>query len=280
MQSPAGAPSLLSLSVDVEDWYMGIEMPLSRWPGFPPRLERGLRPLLELLKAAGQRGTFFILGAVAERHPEAIAEIAAGGHEIGSHGWSHTKVYDLTRPQFEDEVRRTDELLLRLTGQKPVGFRAPYFSITEKSLWALDVLKDHGYRYDTSIYPGSNYRYGIPGSSHTVYRLENGLIEFPVSTFAVGKRRIGIGGAYLRILPLSVTRSAIDQRLERRELSTVYVHPWELDPGHPWVKFRARAMLTHYFALHSTRGKIRGILARYPTVPMLDLLEAHSWLEQ
>jgi polysaccharide deacetylase family protein (PEP-CTERM system associated) len=282
MQQPPGQASttkpLLSLSVDVEDWFMGIELPIERWDQQEPRLEHGLRRILDLLDATGMKATFFILGAVAERHPALIAEIAQKGHEVGSHGFSHSKVYDLTPAAFEDEITRTDAILQEVTGKKPVGFRAPYFSITAKSLWALEILKDHGYLYDSSIYPGSNWRYGIAGSQPTVYKLDNGLVEFPVSTFALGKRRVGIGGAYLRILPLAVTEWAIRKRLEQGELSTVYVHPWEFDPDHPKVKFRGLAMLTHYFYLTSTLPKVDHIVRNHDLIPMVDLLKAHEWL--
>jgi polysaccharide deacetylase family protein (PEP-CTERM system associated) len=275
--SPAAAP-LVSFSVDVEDWYMGLEFPPERWGGFAPRLERGLLPLLDLLDEAGAKATFFILGLAARSRPEPVAEIAKRGHEVASHGWSHRKLYEITAAEFSDEIERTDALLLDLCGRKPVGFRAPFFSITSQSLWALDVLKDHGYLYDASIYPGANYRYGIPGSPAVVHRLDNGLVEFPVSTFPALGRRLGLGGAYLRILPLRVTERALDERSARGELSTIYVHPWELDPSHPFVRFRLRAMATHYYSLGSTTRKVRSLLRSQKPRPMLDLLQAHGWL--
>jgi polysaccharide deacetylase family protein (PEP-CTERM system associated) len=207
-----------------------------------------------------------------------VREIAAAGHEIASHGWSHTKLYEMAPNTFAEELKRTDQLLHEIAERKPLGFRAPFFSITARSLWALDVLKDHGYLYDASIYPGANYRYGIPGSPTHVYRLPNGLVEFPVSTFNFAGRRLGLGGAYLRILPLHVTLWALRRRFRHRQLSTLYVHPWELDPGHPVVRFRTRAMLTHYFALASTRRKIAALLERHAVMPMVDLLRAHAWL--
>jgi len=258
---------------------MGIEIPPARWSEFEPRLGIGLHRILRLLARANGHGTFFVLGAVTEKHPDLVSEIAAAGHELGSHGWSHAKVYDLSPARFEDEVARTDALLEQISGQKPVGFRSAYFSITERSLWALDVLKEHGYLYDASIYPGPNYRYGIPGSSSTVHRLENGLVEFPVSTFSLLNRRIGLGGAYLRILPLQVTDRAIRRRLSDGEPSALYLHPWEFDPRHPVTRFPFKAMATHYYGLSSTRRKVERLLERYPVIPMRDVLRDLGWLD-
>lgn len=257
---------------------MGIEIPPERWGAFVPRLGIGTRRVLDALRGADARGTFFILGAAAERHPELVREIAADGHEIASHGWSHTKVYDLTPRSFTQEVVRTDDLLEELTGQRPKGFRAPYFSITRDSLWALDILREQGYLYDASIYPGSNYRYGIPGSSHLVHRLPNGLVEFPVSTFELAGRRVGVGGAYLRILPLSLTRRGLRKRDAQRLDTTVYLHPWELDPSHPVVRFPWKAMATHYARLRTTGRKFRALLDGSRPVTMREQLA--GWLDE
>src|SRR5262249_33972890 len=146
------------------------------------------------------RGTFFVLGSVAERHPELVRAIAAAGHEVGTHGWSHQLVYKLTREQFRDEIRRSIALLRELTGRTPIGPRAPFFSITRDSLWAFDVLREEGLRYDSSVYPVVNYRYGIPDAPRWPHRTHPDLVEFPLSTLRWLGRNVPIaGGAYFRI---------------------------------------------------------------------------------
>ncbi|MEQ1834319.1 MAG: polysaccharide deacetylase family protein, partial [Candidatus Eisenbacteria bacterium] len=155
---------LNALTVDFEDWYHGIELPPSRWEGLEDRIVRSGQCVLDLFRRAGVRATFFVLGSVAERHPELVRAIAADGHEIATHGWSHTLIYQQTPEVFRDELRRSIELLRDLTGAPVDGHRAPFFSITPRSLWALDILKEFGIRYDSSLFPVHNYRYGMPGS--------------------------------------------------------------------------------------------------------------------
>lgn len=267
-----------SLSVDVEDWYMGIEIPQDKWGVFSPRLERGLDLLLEILAETGGKATFFVLGQAARKHPELVSKIHRQGHEIGSHGFSHSKVYSLKQADFAEEIRVTDDILSEIVGYRPICFRAPYFSITDQSLWALEILKENGYQIDASIYPGSNYRYGMEGSPREVHRLPNGLVEYPVSTFEIMGRTLGLGGAYLRILPLSMTQRQLRARLRANTPTTVYVHPWELDPSHPLVRFRLKAMLTHYVNLGSTQGKIRQILQEFGSASISDTLRDEGWI--
>ena len=146
-------PVINALTIDFEDWYQGLEIPMAGWPGYEDRIERSGRRLLEILAEAGVRATFFVLGPVAEKHPELVREIAAAGHEVGTHGYSHTLVYRLSRDDFREELRRSIHLLEDLTGTPVLGHRAPFFSITKESLWALDVLAECGIRYDSSIFP-------------------------------------------------------------------------------------------------------------------------------
>jgi polysaccharide deacetylase family protein (PEP-CTERM system associated) len=259
----AATPITNVLSFDVEDWYQGIEQPAATWDRFTPRIERGIDVILELLAAREVRATFFVLGYIAVRHPDVVRRIAAAGHEIGSHGHQHDKVYDLDPERFRDDIRRSTRAIEDAVAQRVLGYRAPYFSITRSSEWALDVLADEGLRYDASIYPGANYRYGIPGYRQDIHQLPNGLIECPVSMMTLCGRRLGIGGAYLRILPVATTAGAIRDLNTRGLPAGVYLHPWEFDPGHPRVRFRWRAMLTHYANLRSTAPKLRRLLEEF-----------------
>lgn len=265
----------VALSFDVEDWYMGLELPAGEWEGKERRLTVGLSRILSLLNEMNVKATFFILGAVCEIYPEEVKMIADSGHEIASHGYSHTMVYKLTPESLREEVRKTDSLLSDITGVKPVGFRAPYFSITEKSLWALDVLIEEGYRYDASIYPGYNYRYGIPDTPIESYKYPGkDIVEFPVSTMEIFGKRIGVGGAYFRILPLFLTSRGILKRGNDKRDTVIYLHPWEFDPKHPKIKVAPLATLTHYFNLGRTYPRLKKLLKKF------DFTTCHALVEE
>ena len=269
---PAALPPAAVLSFDVEDWYQGIEMPAATWSRFEPRLERGLERILALLGEHEVHATFFVLGDIARRHAALIRRIATAGHEVGTHGDLHEKVYELDPARFRADLRQSVAAIESATGQRVRGHRAPFFSITRRSLWALDILHEEGLLYDASIYPGANYRYGIPGYPDDIRRLPSGLLECPVSTFAVFGRRLGIGGAYLRLLPPATLASAIRQRLRAARPVGLYLHPWEFDPDHPRVRFRPLAMLTHYANLRSTEPKLRQLMREFRFVPYAQAL--------
>jgi polysaccharide deacetylase family protein (PEP-CTERM system associated) len=251
------------LSFDVEDWYQGIEMPARTWDRFEPRLARGLERILGLCAESGVRATFFVLGDIARRHPALVRQIADLGHEVGTHGDDHEKIYNLDPERFRRDLARSLDAIQSATGRAVLGHRAPFFSITRRSLWALDTVREAGLAYDASIYPGPNYRYGIPGYPDEVRRLPNGLLECPVSTFTLFGRPVGIGGAYLRILPSGTLAGALRRRLEDSRPAGLYLHPWEFDPDHPRVRFRPLAMATHYANLRSTEPKLRRLLAEF-----------------
>lgn len=283
-----GIPNVFS--VDVEDWYQGLEFDMDDWRPFSPRIDTGLDVLLDLLEQAGARGTFFVLGWQAERTPSMVPRLVSRGHEIATHGYSHRFVYQMTPEDFRRELRRSIDVLEQQSGQKVIGHRAPYFSITGDSLWALDILAEQGIRYDSSIFPTLNYRYGIPGANRYPgwIRTPSGawLYEIPLSTVRVpaSSARSGInlplgGGGYFRLYPYAVTRG-LAQHLRQREHKGLifYVHPWEYDPEHPHVKMPRRIPeITHYFNLGSTASKTRRLLADFAFTTMksafADVLE-------
>jgi len=265
-----------ALTVDFEDWYQGLEIPPAEWDGFEDRILDSGRRLLELLAETGSRATFFVLGHVAERHPELVREIAAAGHEVGTHGLSHTLVYRQTPEGFRAELERSISTLEELTGQPVLGHRAPFFSITRESWWALDVLAELGLRYDSSIFPVRNYRYGIGDSPRWPYEIAAGgrtLIEFPISTWRVPGRNVPIaGGAYFRLYPYAFTRWALSGVNRAGHPAVFYLHPWELDPGHPRIPLPRRIGLTHYANLGATERRFRRLLADFAFAPMKDVL--------
>ena len=269
-----------ALSFDVEDWYMGIEIGMERWGEFEKRLGIGLNLILNLLDERSVKATFFILGKCAEYHPDLVRRIAERGHEPATHGLSHTKIYEMTPESFDAELAKSVGLISSITGREVVGHRAPYFSITDQSLWALDVLRRNGIRYDSSIYPGSNYRYGIEGTPEQPYALkDNGMPEFPMSVGRVFGKKHGIGGAYFRILPYAATRRAIKGINTAGHPAMFYLHPWEFDPAHPKVEFPRKAQFTHYFNLNATARRFRKLLGEFRFAPVSDVLRGLNMLQ-
>ncbi len=263
-------------TVDLEDWYQGLEIDMSDWTRFAPRIERGLSVLLGLLGEASVKATFFVLGYQAERTPALIREIAAAGHEIASHGFSHRFVYQQTRDEFRADIRRAKQVLEDTTGAPVYGYRAPFFSITAHSQWALDVLVEEGFRYDSSVFPVFNYRYGLPAAArapHWITTPSGGrLFEIPLSTVRVPSESLPVGvnlpmsgGGYFRLYPYLITRS-LARLLARRGAGLVfYVHPWEYDPEHPAIRLpRWLPQLSHYHNLRSMTERTRRLLAEFP----------------
>ncbi len=270
-----------ALTIDFEDWYQGLEIPYKDWAGFEDRIVPVGRRLLKLLGEAGVRATFFVLGYIAEQHPEMIREIAAAGHEIGTHGYSHALIYEQTPELFRTELTRAIGTLEDLTGAPVLGHRAPFFSITKDSLWALDILAELGIRYDSSIFPVVNYRYGIADAPRWPYEIKSArhtLTEFPISTWQVLGKNVPIaGGAYFRIYPYAFTKQGLRAVNRQRQPFVFYLHPWELDPEHPRIKLPRRiAGLTHYFNLRATERRLRRLLRDFKFAPMKEVLNVTS----
>ncbi len=270
-----------ALTIDFEDWYQGLEIPYKDWAGFEDRIVPVGRRLLQLLADAGVRATFFVLGYIAEQHPEMIREIAAAGHEIGTHGYSHALIYEQTPELFRTELTRAIGTLEDLTGARVLGHRAPFFSITKDSLWALDILAELGIRYDSSIFPVVNYRYGIADAPRWPYEIKSErhtLTEFPISTWQVLGKNVPIaGGAYFRIYPYAFTKQGLRAVNRAHRPFVFYLHPWELDPDHPRIKLPRRvAGLTHYFNLRATERRLRRLLRDFKFAPMKEVLNVAS----
>jgi polysaccharide deacetylase family protein (PEP-CTERM system associated) len=255
-----------AFTVDLEEWFHGIELAEDAWPS-DSRLRVGLDRLLLLLDRHDVRATFFVLGAVAERHPRVVAELAAAGHEIGCHGHSHRFVYRQSPAEFRDDLRRARDVVADAAGRPPTGYRAPYFSIRKDSLWAFEVLAEEGFVYDSSVFPVHNYRYGIPDAPrepHDVETPSGSLRELPLTPARLFNQNLPFsGGAYLRILPWWVQKLAwaTADRSQRRVIA--YVHPWELDPHHPVIDLPRRVALTHYARLGLTERRLARLLSAY-----------------
>jgi len=269
-----------AFTVDLEDWFQGLTStnPLVlAWPSFESRVVSTTVSLLDLLESCQTRATFFVLGCVAERYPSLIEQVCARGHEIGVHGYSHRSVNGLTRDEFARELDRSIEAVYRITGAAPLGHRAPYFSINASTLWALDVIRERGFRYDSSFFPTRNMLYGYleaPRAPHRVGR-DGALVEFPVSTVRFARHNIPVaGGFYLRAWPYRFVKWAI-QRLRREGLPAImYMHPWELDLGQPRPKVTIRERITHYYGRRTLQSKLERLFTDFSFGPLSDLLDA------
>lgn len=257
------------MSVDVED-YFHVEafsdvIDRTHWDRYERRVEGNTRRLMDLLDEANVNGTFFVLGWVAEHCPQLVREIAARGHELACHSYWHRRVYTLSRDEFAEDTRIAKDRIEQAAGVEVVGYRAPTYSVTERSLWALEELAAAGFRYDSSIFPIWHDEYGMPDAPRAPFRVSTAagdLLEFPITTFRLpGCPNLPVGGGgYLRILPFSYTRFGFRRAAAERLPLITYVHPWELDPGQPRLAGRLTSRLRHYTRLSSTGARLRGLL--------------------
>ncbi len=273
--------TLNALSVDLEEYFQVSNftksIARSSWESLPSRVRGATARLLDAADATGNRATFFVLGWVAERHPDLVREIAARGHEIACHGYGHELVYEIGPERFRADLRRARAAIEQATGNPVYGYRAPSYSITEASLWALRILVEEGFRYDSSIFPIRHHRYGIPGFARRPVRIELGggqsIHEFPLTTLAAGPWSLPLaGGAYLRFLPLPVFAWGLGRLVAAGEPTVLYVHPWEVDPDQPRQDVSWLVRVNHYHNLHRTEGRLRRLLERFRFAPMGEVL--------
>jgi polysaccharide deacetylase family protein (PEP-CTERM system associated) len=265
-------------TIDVEEYFQvaALESCVRRsdWDRIEGRLAGVVDLLLELLARHEARATVFVLGWVAERQAGLIRTIASAGHEIASHGWDHARVTSQTPAQFRGSIRRTREILEDITGTPVLGYRAPNFSIVPGREWALDILIEEGYRYDSSLFPVRRPGYGYPNGArdpHWLERPAGRLAEIPPTTLDwCGLRLPAAGGAYFRLLPYGLIRAAL-RRCERRGAAgTFYIHPWELDPGQPRLGVSWLTRLRHYGGLRRTERRLERLLQEFRFAPIRD----------
>lgn len=256
-----------ALTVDVEDYFqvsaLAPHFPRSEWERVPCRVERNVDAILALLDEHGAKGTFFTLGWVAERYPQLVRRMAAGGHEVASHGYGHERASAQSPADFLDDVRSAKRILEDIAGVEVTGYRAPSFSIGYSNPWAHDVLREAGYGYSSSVYPVRHDHYGMPDAPRFAYRLENGLMEVPVSTVRwMGRNWPAGGGGFFRLLPYSVSRWQIARvNREDRRPAIFYFHPWEVDPEQPRVRAATlKTRFRHYVNLGRTEARLHRLL--------------------
>lgn len=282
---------LNGLSVDVEDWFQvgAFERAIDRhsWDSLPGRVERNVEKILELFDLAGVQATFFTLGWVAQRHPGLMRRIVAGGHELASHGWDHARVFSLGPTAFASDVARARKALEDAAGVAVIGYRAPSFSIDQRTPWAYPVLAEQGYVYSSSVAPVAHDHYGWRSAPRFAFRPLGGsdLVELPVTTAELAGRRLAAGGGgFFRVLPYAFTRWAIRQvNLANRRPAVFYFHPWEIDPDQPRVSHAPlRSRLRHYTNLTGMAAKLERLLRefRWGRIDQLVQQQAGTVLER
>lgn len=263
-------------SIDVEEWFHGLVSDPARWSQFPSRLRIGLDVVLELLAAYRAKATFFVLAPLAQQYPGLIRELVDLGHEIGTHGLWHIPIYNQTPAQYKRELQRSIAILEDISGRPILGHRAPFFSVTEKNLWAFEVMVDSGLIYDSSIFPIFNTRYGIPGASRWPTVLSNGLLEFPLATWRIGRLNVPVaGGFYGRFFPNGLLKKGVRQLNQNGYPAVIYFHPWEFDPHHPVVGGDPLYRFTHYHRLERTARTLEQMLQEFRFTSVAGFLK-HS----
>ena len=281
-----------ALTFDIEEYFhaeaFAKALRPEEWPGLESRVVDTTERLLDILDYADARGTFFVLGWVAERYPALVKDIAARGHELACHGYGHQMIQRQSRQDFAKDVQRAKTAIEDATGTPVIGYRAPTFSITRDTLWSLEVLWEAGFLYDSSIFPILHDRYGISDAPRFPHRMAVGngkgapngtdaghsIAEFPLSTISVLGRRLPIaGGGYFRLAPYLVTRRAIRHlNIKEQQPAVVYLHPWELDLHQPKLRAGWLTQLRHSINIKSTEGKLRLLLRDFRFAPVRDVL--------
>jgi len=278
-----------ALTIDVEDYFhvaaLSQSIKTSQWDSLECRVERNTEKLLELFSSRNVKATFFTLGWVAERYPNIVKKIDKAGHEVASHGYSHQLIYNQKPEIFKEETLRSKNILEDIIQKEVIGYRAASYSITNNSKWALDILCELGFKYDSSIFPVKHDLYGIPGSPRWPYKLEtdskNTIVEFPISTFDIASYKLPIaGGGYFRLFPYWFTKLGLGSINRLNEPFVFYLHPWEIDPQQPKVKASLFSTFRHYNNLDKCYSRLENLLNDFSFTTVEDVLVQKQLLEK
>jgi polysaccharide deacetylase family protein (PEP-CTERM system associated) len=270
-----------ALTIDVEDYYMvsafSDVVKFEDWHKYESRIENNMHRILDLLDEYKVKATFFVLGWIAKHHPDIVRKIHAAGHEIACHGYNHRLIYHLTVEQFREDVHAAKCILEDVTGAPLLGYRAASYSIIKETLWALDILIEEGFIYDSSIFPIHHDRYGLPEAErfpHLIRRSGGEITEFPPSTYRFLNQNIPVaGGGYLRLYPFQLTKAAIKSINEKeKNIAILYIHPWEIDEHQPRLNGKWKSRSRHYLNLRSTLPKLRNFLGEFRFKPLSSFL--------
>jgi len=270
-----------ALTIDVEDYFqvsaLAPHFPRKDWETVPCRVERNVDVILSMLHEYGAKATFFTLGWIAERYPHLVRLIAMEGHELASHGYAHQRASDQSPAAFLADITLAKTVLEDIAGTAVIGYRAPSFSIGKGNPWAHDCIAEAGYRYSSSVYPVKHDHYGVPDAPRFPYRLENGLMEMPITTVRyLGRNLPAGGGGYFRLLPYPASRWLIRQVNETdKKPAMFYFHPWEVDPEQPRVAgTTAKTRFRHYVNLSRTEDRLRRLMNDFSWGRMDDVFLA------
>ncbi len=266
-------------SIDVEDWFHILDLPttppIAQWDSLPSHVEHDFEVLLQMMADCGIRSTCFFLGWVADRFPHLVRRAAEAGHEIGSHGYGHQLVYQLSRTEFADDIRRAKEVIERHSDQPVLGYRAPGFSFTKETPWVYEELAVAGYRYSSSVFPAARGHGGIRDAQMDPYRVdETNIVEFPISVVdRFGKRLCLFGGGYLRLFPGGLVRAAARDVLSSGRLVNFYIHPREINPDHPRLEMSMPRRFKSYVNLKTTGKKLKSLFREFEFQTFSEQLE-------
>lgn len=264
------------LTVDVEEYFQVSAFEnvilVENWSSYESRIRQSIDVILEIFDLFEVKATFFVVGWIAEKYPDLVSRIVKSGHDIGCHSYYHKRIYKLSPAQFYDDTRKCKDILEEITGKSVTGYRAPSYSITRESLWALDVLAELGFRYDSSIFPIYHDSYGIPDAPRFAYQLpDSQMVEYPLSTVLYWGRKIPVaGGGYFRLFPYWFIRSSL-QRINEVDGQpfVFYFHPWEIDPGQPRINnISSFSRFRHYNNLGKTFGRLQRLLTDFSFQPL------------
>lgn len=270
---------LNALTIDVEEWFcphfLRHSIPFKSWDHQEMRVSQNVHQILRLLKQYNVEATFFVLGWVAERVPELIKEIEAEGHEIASHGYSHGLLTEMSQDDFKKDIEKFFDIVQPLVEQKICGYRAPAFSITKNTLWALNILKDFGLEYDSSVYPmGIHPDYGIASAALTPYYHENSLLEIPLSCATIGSKRIPCsGGAYFRLYPYPLFKKLFKKCNADGRAGIFYLHPWEIDSKSPQIALPVHKKFRLYQNIDKTSGRLEQLMEDFQFTSLRNLIK-------
>lgn len=276
-----------ALVVDLEHWYSN-EFLVDYLPAqLVDQVPESVQPILEMLDRCNVKATFAVLGSVAEKHPELVKEIYNRGHEIASHAWSHKTLYNLGEEAFENEIKKSVEILTAITGERPLGFRAPSFSVDNSTKWTFEILEKYGFKYDASIFPIKTMLYGVPNASIRIYRPskeditkedpDGKIIEFPMTVLKLGINIPIAGGFYLRVLPLWFLKYGI-RNVNKDRPAIIYIHPWETYSQTPRLKIPLFSRFVVYNGINTALKKLEDLVREFEFSSISDvLIKYHVW---
>jgi polysaccharide deacetylase family protein (PEP-CTERM system associated) len=277
------------MTVDVEDYFQ-VEafaeiVPRDSWDFWPCRVVESTRAVLDLFDRHETKATFFFLGWIAKKFPALVREVQGRGHELACHSFWHRRIYSLTPEEFRRDTQQAKDVIEQASGAQVIGYRAPSWTITNKSMWALDLLAEMGFLYDSSIYPIRHDIYGVPGAHRLPHTLSCGngksLREFPPTTVRIaGVTLPAAGGGYLRVLPFRYNEFAFRQMITKHQRPVVvYFHPWEFDPDQPRIRAKLRSTFRHYTNLGKMQGRVGKLLEQYSFGTFRSVLEQNGALK-